>query len=41
MAKFVLETSPFFLLTPTFQLYNFMKHFISLIVLASLSVCFA
>lgn len=38
MAKFVLETSPFFLLTPTFQLYNFMKHFISLIVLASLAV---
>ena len=38
MAKFVLETSPFFLRTPTFQLYNFMKHFISLIVLASLVV---
>ena len=33
MAKFVLKTSPFFVrLTSTFQLYNFMKHFISLIV---------
>lgn len=42
MAKFVLETSPFFVrLTPTFQLYNFMKHFIALIVLVSLAVCFA
>ena len=39
MAKFVLKTSPFFVrLTSTFQLYNFMKHFISLIVLASLAV---